>query len=171
MLAAAAALALAAAACSSTSDAGAPAVSAAPTTAAPVPSTTGATGGAATAVPATTEASGGSTGGATPAAGQACPVTVATLTAAMRADKNGGGRLAKGATLGEPECHAGYVLVVQTSVKDANGNPVADDEIARFKYESGGWRFQGASTADFCAGMPAATAEYFASHFTSGCGG
>ncbi|GIE90192.1 hypothetical protein [Actinoplanes regularis] len=163
-----AALALATAACSNTEDGGtanASTGSVAPTTAAPAPSTTGATGGATTVVPTTVKA----TDGSTAEAGQVCPVTVETLLAAMRADKNGGSRLAQGATLGKPECYDGYVLIRQTSIKDANGEPVADDEVARFKHESDGWRYQGSHSADYCDGMPDATAEYFASDFSGAC--
>ncbi len=172
ILAVSAALALATTACSGADDTGAtgaPTTSSSTATAAP--STTGAAGGSATPVPSTTKAAGGSTTGASDAAGQVCPVTTETLLAAMRADKNGGSRLTLGATLGKPECHDGYVLVEQGSIKDENGNPVADDEVASFKYESGGWRYQGSHSADYCDGMPAATAKYFRNHFSGGCAG
>ncbi|GLW33111.1 hypothetical protein Areg01_60490 [Actinoplanes regularis] len=169
MLVACATLALATAACSSTDDrsaAGASSISA--PTAGPSPSPIG---GALTTAPTEVNATGGSTAAATATVGQVCPVTVETLLAAMRADKNGGSRLAEGATLGKPECNDGYVLIPQTSIKDANGRPVADDEVAIFKYGSDGWRYQGSHSTDYCYGMPAATAKYFRSHFSGGCGG
>jgi hypothetical protein len=158
ILALGAGLALTTAACSSaggTSAAGTPTAPAAPTTAA-LASTT----------PAPT-----AVGGSTTRSRQGCPVSRATLVAAWRAEKIGGEQLKHGATLGEPECYAGYVLVTQTSVKDANGKPVADDEVATFKYESSSWKYQGASSADYCEGMPATTRTYFKSHFDGGCGG
>ncbi|GID91453.1 hypothetical protein ACFQFC_10335 [Amorphoplanes digitatis] len=179
VLALGAALAFSASACSDAGDgtaAGGPAATAAPTAAAPAPTTTAAAPAptATGAAPTTTAPAGGSTtttGPAAPATGRACPVTAATLLAAMRADKSGGSQLARGATLGRPVCHAGYVLVKKTSPKDANGKPVADDETARFVYESGSWEYRGASTADFCIGMPGAIRNYFRSHYAGGCGG
>lgn len=159
ILAFGAGLALTTAACSGTGDrtaAGAPTTSSAPTAAVPAPTATKATDG--------------STAGPAATAGQGCPVTAATLLAAMKADKLGASQLKKGATLGKPECYAGYVLVRQTSINDANGNPVGDDEVATFKYESGSWEYLFAGTAAFCEGMPATTRKHFESNFPSGCG-
>ncbi|MET8153976.1 hypothetical protein ACIBSW_18820 [Actinoplanes sp. NPDC049668] len=168
-----AALALSASACTDSGDrtaAGSPGATAAPTAAAsagPAPTATGAAP--------TTTAAGGSTATTTdpavPVTSRACPVTAATLLAAMRTDKNGGSQLARGATLGRSECHDGYVLVVETGPKDANGKPIGDDGTARFEYESGSWKYRGASSADFCTDMPAATRDYFKSHYPWGCGG
>lgn len=103
--------------------------------------------------------------------GRGCPVTAATLLAAMKADKVGASELKRGATLGKPECYAGYVLVTQTSTKGSNGKPAGDDAIGMFKFESTSWKYLGSATAEFCEGMPATTREHFESVFPSGCGG
>jgi len=164
ILALGAGLALTTAACSSAggaSAAGAPTTPAATATAAVAPTTAAAT----------TAPAHAATGGSTATSRQGCPVSRATLVAAWGAEKFGAEQLKHGATLGEPECYAGYVLVDQTSIKDASGNPVADDEVATFKYQSGSWKYQGASSADYCEGMPATTRKYFKSHFDGGCGG
>jgi hypothetical protein len=157
-----AALALIATGCSGAADKSA---AGPPSTAVSAPTATTATAGAPTAPttavpePTATTAATGSTRGATHTAKQACPVSKATLLKAMKEDEST-------VTLGTPECYAGYVLV-QTSAK----HPVADDEIATLKYESGAWKYLGGSTADFCEGMPAATIKHFESHFSYGCGG
>ena len=168
-------LALTTAACSGTGDtsaAGAPTTAAAPTTASATAAANPTTAAATTApAPTGTKATSRSTASPIATAKQVCPVTAATLRAAMKADEGGAIALKAGVTLGKPECYAGWVLVAQRSIKDANGNPVTDDEIATFKYESGSWRYLVASTADFCEGMPAATRKHFESHYDGGCGG
>jgi hypothetical protein len=161
ILAVGAALALTTTACTGAADKSAAGAPAARATAGSAPTATTATAAAPTAsttlVPAPTATTRGSTAGSTRKASQACPVSKATLLKAMKNDDD--------VTLGTPECYAGYALV-EVLAK----HPVADDEIATLKYESGAWKYLGGSTADFCAGMPAATVKHFEKNYPFGCG-